>query len=383
MRSMSNGNIIIVNREYIRDIGGDTAFTNDPYAINPGSARTFPWLSQIADSYEEYRIRGIVFQFKSTSSPYTINQKSPSIGTVIMAAQYNVNNPIFTNKRDMENYIGAQSASVLQDQLFSIKPDTDPLKVLYIRQGIPTEQNYDLRMYDFARFELATIGVNVDPAFTVSNQVGELWVSYEIELIKPRLRDTTGLMDHYMLTPSALTGVTTALPFGTNTINRTSPTPSNNSWKNNGYFQLFTEIVAGTKSRLSFSDSLANQTFKLTIALWNAANTPVTAAATDVQDMTLTLDPEFGVVQPANKGPFWARTGLNVTSSAPSGGGGTLTVSGGKYIWCWIITFSTLNARSTGYMELEFTKAPANMTSWYYDVILERVNLTGYNIRAQ
>lgn len=382
MRSMSNGNIIIVNREYIRDIGGSTSFLNETFEINPGISRTFPWLSQVADSYEEYRIRGLVFQFKSTSSPYTINQKSPSIGTVIMSAQYNVNNPPFTNKRDMENYVGAQSASVLQDQLFSIKPDTDPLKILYIRQGIPTEDHYDNRMYDFARFEIANLGVNVDSAGTVSNMIGELWVSYEIEMIKPRLRDTTGLMDHYMLTPSTLAGVTTALPFGTNTINRVSPTPSNN-YKNNGFFQIDTTISPGAKSRLWFPDGLANQSFKLTIALWNSANTPVTAAATDVQDMLLTLNPEYGVVQSASNGPFWARSALNVTSSAPSGGGGTLTVSGGKYIWSWIISFSTLNSRDISFMELEFTKAPANMTTWYYDVILERVNLTGYNIRAQ
>jgi len=383
MRSLSNGNVIIVNREYIRDIGGSDTFENSTFSVNPGVATTFPWLSQVADSYEEYRIRGMVFQFKSTSTPYTVNQKSPSIGMVIMSAQYNVNNPRFTNKRDMENYIGAQSASVLQDQLFAIRPDTDPLKILYIRQGIPTENNYDLRMYDMCRFELATIGVNVNTDdILVSNLVGELWVSYEIELIKPRLRDTVGQSDHYMITPSMLSGVTQSLPFGTNKINRNLPTPSGN-YKNNGWFQLGTEISAAGKSRLNFTDALANQTFKLTIALYNVANGPVTSDATVSQDMALTMEPEFGVIQGTSNGPFWARSGLSMSSAAPSGGAGTFTVSGSKYIWSWIVSFGALNARGTSYMELEFAHPPANMATWYYDVILERVNVSSYNINAQ
>lgn len=383
MRSMPNGNIVIVNREFIRDISATKTFLSQGFSLNPGLASTFPWLSQIADSYEEYRIRGLVFQFKSTSTPYLANQKSLSLGTVIMAAQYNVNNPRFTNKRDMENYIGATSGSPLTDQLFVVRPDSDPLKVLYLRQGTPTEVDYDLRFYDYGRFELGTIGMTVDDDPTISNFCGELWVNYEIELIKPRLRDNVGRLDHFMLTPSALYNVSITKPFGTNLITRLLPAPPSGR-KNNGWFQYDTYIQPSTggKSMLVLQETMANQTFKITIALWSAAGSPIVATITDEQDITATIPTSVGIIQSTSLyGPFWSRVGLNSGSNAPSGGDANYVSSSSRYIWSWIVTLGDMSHRNDSQgIEFVFTKTPAaNTTEWYYDVIIEKVNLASYN----
>lgn len=198
MRSGPNGSITILNKEYIRDIEISTNFGINVFPLNPGMSATFPWLSQVADSYEEYRIKGLAFTFKSTSTPFVQSQKSMSFGTIIMATQYNVNNPNFNNKRDMENYIGATSGSPLQGQMHVVRLGDDPLRTLYVRQGTPLEKNYDLKFYDCGKFELATIGMNIDTNEpNASLACGELWVSYEIELLKPRLRSSVSRVDHW------------------------------------------------------------------------------------------------------------------------------------------------------------------------------------------
>lgn len=200
MRSGPNGSITILNKEYIRDLEITETFGINVFPLNPGMSSTFPWLSQVADSYEEYRIKNLVFTFKSTSTPFVSDQKTMSFGTIIMATQYNVNNPSFNNKRDMENYIGATSGSPLQGQMHIVRLGDDPLRTLYIRQGTPTERNYDLKFYDCGKFEIATVGMNLGGAADASNPsltCGEIWVSYEIELLKPRLRTSVSRVDHY------------------------------------------------------------------------------------------------------------------------------------------------------------------------------------------
>lgn len=95
----------------------------------------------------------------------------------------------------MENYIGATSGSPLQGQMHIVRLGDDPLKTLYIRQGTPIEKNYDLKFYDCGKFEIATIGMNV--VVDEPLNCGEIWVSYEIELLKPRLRASVSKVDHY------------------------------------------------------------------------------------------------------------------------------------------------------------------------------------------
>jgi len=45
---------IVSHREYLRDIQGTTAFTNTSLPLNPGLFTTFPWLSNLAQCYQEY-----------------------------------------------------------------------------------------------------------------------------------------------------------------------------------------------------------------------------------------------------------------------------------------------------------------------------------------
>lgn len=198
MNSMSNGGFILRHREYIGDVLSTTNFTLNSYVINPGIQSTFPWLSAVAAGFEQYKVRGMVFEYKSTSSNAVLSTSaSTGLGTVIMATSYNPGTVDFVDKRTMENYQFASSADPSKTFYHPIEcaRAQTPVSELYVRTGsVPSNQ--DLRLYDLGTFYLATQGMqNAD-----SSAIGELWCTFEIELFKPKLVNSLGitiLSDHW------------------------------------------------------------------------------------------------------------------------------------------------------------------------------------------
>lgn len=176
----SNGTRI-QHSEYLGDVSSSVAFRSDRYAINPGDAKTFPWLSQIADGYEKYRFRSLMFFYRSISSEYSTTQ---SLGAVIAAAQYDVIDPAFSTKSVMENYHTAISTKPSNNLLFGVecKPSSTAASELYLRYSPNPPAGTDKRLYDLANFTIATQGMNAT-TFTA----GELWVSYDVELFYPNI----------------------------------------------------------------------------------------------------------------------------------------------------------------------------------------------------
>lgn len=194
VRNAKDGRFIIRHREYIRDIvcpannGG--AFVVQPFKINPGLQSTFPWLSTVAQNFQQYRIRGMLFEFKSNYSEY--NSAQAGMGTVILATEYDATLPPFTTKIDMENHQYAMSAKPSASQLHPIECDrgTAVLNELYVRQTVPDDNN-DLRFSDFGTFQVAHVGI---PNSDTPINLGEIWVSFEIELLKPQLAGAGSLI---------------------------------------------------------------------------------------------------------------------------------------------------------------------------------------------
>lgn len=187
IRNSSTGTIIR-HAEYICDIssgaGNPTAFNNQAFALNPGHGSTFPWLHEIANNFEEYEFRGLVFEYK-TMSVDAIASSSVNVGSVIMATDYNVNHAPFTSKQQMENYEFCTSGKPSQTTMHMVETarSQTPLTRLYVRNENPTSfTGQDLRLYDLGLFQIATQGL---PAAAAS--IGELWVTYEVEFFKPCL----------------------------------------------------------------------------------------------------------------------------------------------------------------------------------------------------
>lgn len=203
----------IQHREYITDITGSSLFALQAYNINPGLSATFPWLSTVANAFEEYKMHGLLFEFKSTSAD-ALNSTNTALGTVIMATEYNALHAPFTAKRDMENYVYSTSSPPSVSALHPIEcaRDVSILDEFYVR-NVPVPSS-DIRFSDMGLFQLATVGMQA------SAVIGELWVTYDIELLKPKLPDsfTSSGPAHYVYNSAGpiLPNPATSPPVSTN-----------------------------------------------------------------------------------------------------------------------------------------------------------------------
>jgi hypothetical protein len=193
------------HRDFLMDILSPATpanFTNRSFPINPGLGGTFPWLSLLANNYQQYIVNGMVFEFVSSSSDFASNS---ALGTVILATDYDSIDAPFANKQQMENSQYAVSAKPSCSQIHTIEclPAATANKLYYTRIGAPPV-NTDLRLYDLGNFQLATSGLTA-PAGTA---IGELWVSYDVTLYKPILGTGTGASQH--ITPGGTINVSNA-----------------------------------------------------------------------------------------------------------------------------------------------------------------------------
>jgi len=230
---------LISHREFITDIrsgptvvGAGTLFDIETFRINPTISETFPWLSSIGECYEQYVVQGMVFEFKSTSAT-AVSSTNTAMGTVVLATQYNSLSPEFTSKQQMENYEFSQSTVPSNSVLHPIECDPSQTQCGGIfNMYIPGGESGDVRLYDLGRFSIATVGMQA--ANTV---IGELWVSYKICLLKPRITGVTEVADHWTLEASSITATE---PLGDWTAAILSP--SSTSSAENGSFTALTGI---------------------------------------------------------------------------------------------------------------------------------------------
>lgn len=177
----NNESIVFRHREYLCDVNSSETFESVVYDLNPGLPSTFPYLKNIARAFQEYKFRGLVFEFKSTSAS-ALNSINTALGTIMLATQYRADAAPFTNKQQMLNEMWAVDGKPCEDILLPVEcsPDMTPIPIQYIRDGaLSTGQ--DKALYDLGKVTVASVGSQATAV------VGELWVSYEVELLKPQL----------------------------------------------------------------------------------------------------------------------------------------------------------------------------------------------------
>jgi len=202
--SFGEDSIRVKKREYIADINGTTAFTNNTFPVNPGLSEVFPWLSQIANNYEQYRWNGLIFQFVSTSSDAIASTTDLGLGQVILASDYNSADAAFVNAPQMLGTMFSNSGKPSENIMHAIEcaPTDVANKLYYVRSGdVPS--GTDIRLYDMLSFQLATqkMPANYDG-------MGQLWVSYDVTLCKSVQNNQLGFSlntDQYFLVAPAVT----------------------------------------------------------------------------------------------------------------------------------------------------------------------------------
>jgi hypothetical protein len=180
--------IEISHCEFVQDVYGAPSgvFYNESLQLNPGLQENFPWLSQLAQNYEEYEFIQLLYHFKSTVDVSATNTANGSTGTIILATQYNPGIPAFQNKETMMQYHGAQSGRVTEPLVHGVECDPEKnagSERKYTRTK-PVVVSQDIKTYDHGTFQIAQTNI---PAAFANQQIGELWVTYRVRLFKPKL----------------------------------------------------------------------------------------------------------------------------------------------------------------------------------------------------
>jgi len=171
---------IINHREYIADIGMTTAFHPNSFYINPCHNGTFPWLYKIAGQFQQYKILGMIFEFKSLSSVTT--GENAGMGSVTMSVRYDVYQPAPTTKSQANNSMFAVSGRPSESLMCPIEcdPNDTPMSPLWCFAITRTVAPVDQHEYIFGMIDIITQG-----ASTPYSGAGELWVTYQVMLLKP------------------------------------------------------------------------------------------------------------------------------------------------------------------------------------------------------
>lgn len=357
--SGNKGGIIVRHREYIMDISPSATFVNRAYAINPGLASTFPWLSQVTDAFEEYRFRGLVFEYRSLSSDTILSSgTSTALGSVIMCTNYNANQTPFPDKRAMENYEGATSSKPTQPCVMAVDVGhgTTPLTQLYIRVGEP-KQNEDKRLYDLGSFNLATVGMQ-----NTTGSIGELWCTYVVELYKPKYRGAIGgalLGDHYQLSlarGNMGTGATNALPYGSLAIVAVDTPPTTDQ----GSFQLGTHL---STNGIAFPTWTSGMTFLITYTY----QTTVGMGAGTIQP-TITFSGPVGFSYPAPYGDAGFNAAYDNVATATT-----------VYTLSYYVTIGQTQSTTVPFVIMSFTGTSTGIVTTggiqLVDIYIHQVNL--------
>lgn len=211
----SNQAIIVRHREYLSDVissgTANTFLVGNTVVLNPGLAASFPWLSTIASNFQEYSWLGVVFEYVSSSADSIASSTNTTLGSIIMFSQYRSTAPLPTSKLQALQLEYSNDEKPSRDLCHFIEcdPRENPYNIQYVRtSAVPAGE--DGKTYDLGTFGCATSGLQ-----GTNTVLGELWVSYEVELRKPILGADLGLLDDSTMVKA--TTATTGNPFGTAT----------------------------------------------------------------------------------------------------------------------------------------------------------------------
>jgi len=183
----NNGQSITVrHKEYLGAVTGKTAFTvQNTFNLNPGLPETFPWLSDIATRFQEYVIKGAVFHYVPTSGT-AVTGTNPALGSIMLQTSYRANDNAPASKVEMLNEFWSSEGKPSEPLAHPIEcaPQETVLQARYVRNtSIPTTES--ALFYDLGVTYLAVQGQLSDDTV-----LGDLWLTYEVELRKPVMRSS-------------------------------------------------------------------------------------------------------------------------------------------------------------------------------------------------
>jgi len=180
---------IHTRRERLGVVNGSTTYAVRSYPINPGNINLFPWLSEIAPLYEKYRVRDMRFVFVQTGSGFAAPNQS---GRVVLGCDYDVMSPDVASIEEAENKnpnvgFAPYESAVLRLDNSLITPEPK------FTRGANYPAGGDPKTYDGGKLFVAVAGT------PNANQIGVLYIEYDIEMITPQLPSAIGFQPDFHL----------------------------------------------------------------------------------------------------------------------------------------------------------------------------------------
>jgi hypothetical protein len=190
----------IVHRELIASVTGTAAFTvAQTFALNPGIAATFPWLSNEAAGWERYRFNRLRFCYYTRTG-------SATPGSFMMAPDYDASDAAPVSEQIASAYEDTEEDAPWKDICCELpaRELMGDMKEKYLRFGA-LAANQDIKMYDAGNLHACTVD-------GTTAAWGKLWVEYDVTLLTPQVPSggfqATGVL-------LGATSLAAATPFGT------------------------------------------------------------------------------------------------------------------------------------------------------------------------
>jgi hypothetical protein len=167
--------IHVRHREYLQPILEVSTYTGaGRYIIQPGLSDNFPWLAQIAGSFENYK-------FLMCRYVYRNRVGTNSNASIYLSTQYDVNDPEFKSIDEAMNYAGSRDEVVWRDWSYDVRPKAGQLTKKYMVRTDTLPSGLDPTTYDTALFTICAVGGSPGA------YVGDLYVEYEVAFSNPKL----------------------------------------------------------------------------------------------------------------------------------------------------------------------------------------------------
>lgn len=194
----------VTHTEFISDISSPGSnFNTTSFPINPGMAKTFPWLSGMAAGFESYLFKSLKFHYKPICPTSTA-------GVVSIAVDYDARDNSPANKQMINSYEGTVSCSVWDSIVHSCAgPNLRKFGIQRFTRTGANPANTDLKTYDIGDLYVASSNTPV-----TGTTLGEIWVSYTVDLFTPQM-NATGVTNlnkktNTLSTPSQASVITAA-----------------------------------------------------------------------------------------------------------------------------------------------------------------------------
>lgn len=334
-RNLNDDFVEITHREYIGDIISSSSantFAINSYTVNAANPNCFPWLSQIAVNYQQYKFMGAIFEFRSSSAA-SVNSTSVQLGTVTAAINYDSLDTAPASRQELEQIEWSMSNKTCDSFIIPVEcAGRNTADHLYYCNSLGLPANADAKSYNLGTLYIASVGLQ-----GTSQNIGSLYVTYKCRLYKtvqlPRLQVANLLIaDRTSVDATNRCGTANTSQIRVNTLGAT--------FAANTITLDRTKLVVGSRYFLSCA-VLGSSTANVV-----TCTTTLSSGLTAISDYTNYTASEFGAPSAASTvtGIHYTRWfSVNNLDSNP-----VITFTGGTYPTSASATFVIMEYNSTG-----------------------------------